>query len=157
MVGQEEEVVQAASKCADLTLEESIYGSAHECRPQSLQDSGRLSNKKAASGDSPDGETSSPSVATLKLPSRNPAQSKDFPCRTVGSEDFSATLDPVNELTDPSFPQTQSVSGTSAVLRTSGSRDKETQQLLDFLRSCKPAKVKKIKPSAPEADMLVSH
>ena len=95
-------------------------------------------------------------MATLELPSRNPAQSKVLPYCIVGSEDFSATSEPVNELTDPSFPQTQSVSSASAVLRTSGSRDKETQQLLDFLRSCKPAKVKKIKPSAPEADMLVS-
>ena len=96
-------------------------------------------------------------MAALKLPSRNPAQSKVLPDCIVGSEDFSVTPEPVNELTDPSFPQTQSVSSASAVHRTSGSRDKETQQLLDFLRSCKPAKVKKIKSSVPEADMLVSH
>ena len=96
-------------------------------------------------------------MAALKLPSRNPAQSKVLPDCIVGSEDFSVTPEAVNELTDPSFPQTQSVPSASAVRRTSGSRDKETQQLLELLRSCMPAKVKKNKSSFQKAYMLVRH
>ena len=145
--GQEEEAAQPASNCAESILQERIYTSAQECRLQSLRDSGRLSNKKAACSSSiGGGTTSSPPVAAPRLPTQDPAQSKVLPDCIVGSEDFSVTSEPVNALPDSSFPQTQSVPSTS-IQRTSGSRDKETQQLLDLLKSCMPAIVRKNKSS----------
>ena len=140
--GQEEEAVQATSNCAESTLQDKNKASVQECRLQSLPSSSRPSNKKSAPS-SEHGGTSSTPVVTLEFPSRNPGHSKALPYCTVGSDDPSATSEPVTSSPDPSNPQTLSVSSATTVPRGSASRDKETQQLLALLGSCKPARVKK--------------
>ena len=126
---------QPVSYCKTSTPQEGVSSETQESRPQLQAATARGSTLEAAliSCTSEKTVTLALSLPVSEAPSQTNAQSEDLPSCTVGSEDFSATNEPVNELPDPSFPQTQCVPDTSTVPRASASRDKEAQlQYTDF-------------------------